>query len=149
MGQFGVADVVYLLDVNVLVALLIDKHPLFTRARAWFRQCGVVEGWATCPMTELGAIRVCAGAAAACSPVWTTGALRRLCDEFPERYVWWPDALPPEWMTEVREAQTAKQVPDRYLLGLARRHRARLATFDRGLAQFGGATTVCLSPPRH
>jgi predicted nucleic acid-binding protein len=52
--------VVALLDVNVLVALLVPEHEHHTRAVDWFATDGVEYGWATCAVTELGVIRVCA-----------------------------------------------------------------------------------------
>jgi predicted nucleic acid-binding protein len=59
----------------------------------------------------------------------------------------WPDALSPAVMPEVRMAQTGKQLTDRYLLGLARRHGGKLVTFDRSLASAGGDDVMCLLPP--
>jgi hypothetical protein len=50
-------------------------------------------------------------------------------------------------LPEVRAAVTAKQVPDRYLLGLARRNGGRVATSDRALAAFGAGDVVSLRPP--
>ena len=47
----------FLLDVNVLIALFDPTHSQHNIAHEWF----VVEGrsnWATCPITENGAIRV-------------------------------------------------------------------------------------------
>src|SRR2546426_9205272 len=48
---------VCLLDVNTLVALLWTNHEQHEAARAWFlaHQRG---GWATCPLTQTGFIRV-------------------------------------------------------------------------------------------
>jgi len=43
-------------------------------------------------------------------------------------------------------ATAAKQIADRYLLGLARRHGGRLITFDRALAVTGDSDMVCLLP---
>ena len=51
-------------------------------------------------------------------------------------------------MPEVRTATTAKQIRDRYVLGLARRRGGRLVTFDRGLVATGGGDVVCLLPAR-
>jgi predicted nucleic acid-binding protein len=61
-------------------------------------------------------------------------------------YVWWPDAVSPAVLPEVRSAETGKQVTDRYLLGLARRNGGQLVTFDRALASFGGRDVVWLLP---
>jgi predicted nucleic acid-binding protein len=63
-------------------------------------------------------------------------------------YVWWPDAVSPVVLPEVRSAGSARQVTDRYLLGLARRNGDRVATFDRAFAAFDGSDVVCLSPAR-
>jgi predicted nucleic acid-binding protein len=52
--------VVGLLDVNVLVALLVPEHQHHTLAIDWFTSQAVGEKWATCAVTELGVIRVCA-----------------------------------------------------------------------------------------
>jgi predicted nucleic acid-binding protein len=46
----------------------------------------------------------------------------------------------------VRAAITAKQITDRYLLGLVRRHGGRVMTFDRAFAATGGDDVVCLLP---
>ena len=51
---------VALLDVNVLVALLVPTHEHHQAARRWGMTSGAIDGWATCPLTELGVIRVCA-----------------------------------------------------------------------------------------
>src|SRR5690242_17062328 len=45
-----------LLDVNVLVAMFARNHVHHAIANEWFEQ---VEGsWATCPLTENGALRI-------------------------------------------------------------------------------------------
>jgi hypothetical protein len=61
-------------------------------------------------------------------------------------YVWWPDTVSPAVLPEVRSAETAKHVTDRYLLGLARRNGGRVVTFDRALATSGGDDAICLLP---
>ena len=45
----------FLLDVNVLMALLWENHEHHQVARPWFRQ---VTDFATCPVTQLGFARV-------------------------------------------------------------------------------------------
>ena len=49
-----------LLDVNVLIALVLPEHEHHAAASSWFRTEGLAHGWATCAVTELGVIRVCA-----------------------------------------------------------------------------------------
>ena len=65
-------------------------------------------------------------------------------DAASREFVFWPDAVSPAAMPEVRSADTGKQITDRYLLGLARRHSGRLITFDCSLNATGGSDVVCL-----
>lgn len=97
-------------------------------------------------VTELGAIRVCAQLPGGAWLPETTADRLLLLTATSREYVWWPDTGSPVMLPEVRAAATAKQVTDRYLLGLARKNGGRLATFDRALATFGGADVVCLLP---
>ena len=53
-------------------------------------------------------------------------------------HLFWPDVVSPAIMLELRQAETARQVTDRYLLGLARRYGGRVVTCDHGLAVAGG-----------
>jgi predicted nucleic acid-binding protein len=46
-----------LLDVNVLIALLDSDHLHHTRAMAWLQE-NIQSGWASCPLTENGCIRI-------------------------------------------------------------------------------------------
>ena len=135
-----------LLDVNVLVALLVPEHEHHVRAQKWFAAEAVVNGWATCAVTELGAIRVCAQLPGGAWPPEATVDRLLLLTATGRGYAWWPDVVSPVMLPEVRAAATGKQVTDRYLVGLARKNAGRVATFDRALAQFGGADVVSLLP---
>jgi predicted nucleic acid-binding protein len=136
-----------LLDVNVLVALVVDGHVHHRRAMDWLERDGPVAGWSTCLVAELGAIRVCAQVPALRWPPlrtsWSVQLLRRR-----PGYRWSVDWGPPTRISEILAASSGKQVSDRYLLGFARRRGARLVTFDRGIKAFGGEDVVCLSPER-
>ncbi|MFI5077483.1 MAG: TA system VapC family ribonuclease toxin [Vicinamibacteria bacterium] len=133
-----------LLDVNVLVALLVPTHEHHAAARRWVTTTGAADGWATCPLTELGVIRVCAQlSAGARPPRLTANVLLQLRVSSPG-YCFWPDAMSPATMAEVRQADTARQVTDRYLLGLTRRYGGVLLTCDRALALAGGPDAVDL-----
>ncbi|MCI0422491.1 MAG: VapC toxin family PIN domain ribonuclease [Acidobacteria bacterium] len=48
---------VYLLDINVLVALSWANHEQHEAASSWFRT-HQRSGWATCPLTQAGFVRV-------------------------------------------------------------------------------------------
>jgi len=135
-----------LLDVNVLVALLLPEHQHHPASMEWFATRAGSRSWATCAVTELGVIRVCAQLPGGAWPAETTADRLLLLTATGRDYVFWPDAVSPAVMPEVRTATTGKQITDRYLLGLARRHGGRLVTFDRALAVAGGHDVLCLSP---
>ena len=132
-----------LLDVNVLVALLVPEHEHHTAATAWFAASSS-QGWATCGVTELGVIRVCAQLPGGIWAPEKTADRLLLLTAASREYVFWPDFTSPAVMPEVRTAATARQITDRYLLGLARRHGGRVITFDRPLAAASGADVLCL-----
>jgi predicted nucleic acid-binding protein len=46
-----------LLDVNVLIALLDAAHVHHGSARAWL-EANIATGWASCPLTQNGCIRI-------------------------------------------------------------------------------------------
>jgi toxin-antitoxin system PIN domain toxin len=137
--------VAVLLDVNVLVALLVPEHQHHAIAVNWFSKAAT-GGWATCTVTELGVIRVCAQLPGTkWSPEETADRLLMMIVTNRE-YVWWPSVVAPAVLPEVRSAETGKQVTDRYLLGIARRNRGQVATFDRALSVAGGESIICLLP---
>jgi toxin-antitoxin system PIN domain toxin len=134
-----------LLDVNVLVALVVPEHEHHGAALTWYTS-QANQGWATCAVTELGVIRVCAQLPGGAWPPERTADQLLLLTVDGRVHEFWPDALSPAVMPEVRMAQTGKQLTDRYLLGLARRHGGKVVTFDRGLTAVGGDDVICLLP---
>lgn len=125
----------FLLDVNVLIALIDPAHVRHDRAHDWFAAKGR-KAWATCPLTENGVLRVVGHARYPNSP-GTPAVVAELMAillalggrEF------WPDDLT---LLDRRRIDTARlldsgQVTDTYLLALARVHGGQLATFDRHL----------------
>lgn len=133
-----------LLDVNVLVALLVPTHEHHSLARTWVTSIGGVQGWATCPLTELGVVRVCAQLPVGRRPPRATVDALLQFRASSSGYLFWPDAFSPTVMLELRQAETARHVTDRYLLGLARRNRGQVITCDQGLAAAGGQDVVNL-----
>jgi len=128
----------YLLDVNVLVALGWRSHLHHGEALAWFRQ-NRSQGFATCPLTQLGFIRL------SCNPKFTKDAVKpgeavALLDRItalPE-HVFWPDKLGCRDAFEgVGLIAGHQQLTDLYLRGLARANGGVLATFD-GSVPSGG-----------
>ena len=47
----------FLLDVNVLIALLWPAHEFHTVVHRWFTR-SARHGWATCPLTEAAFVRI-------------------------------------------------------------------------------------------
>ncbi|MGH9592645.1 MAG: TA system VapC family ribonuclease toxin [Bryobacteraceae bacterium] len=125
---------VALLDVNILIAMFDTGHTHHQRAQAWFTRESPL-GWATCPITVTGAARILSSPAYP-SPMPLADALSRIqiaCDH--PTHVFWPDdvSILEESLFRREQIGNHKKLTDAYLLGLAVRHRGRLATFDRGL----------------
>ncbi len=57
MAGNGAASKVALLDVNVLMALFDAEHIHHEAAHDWFSDARA-HGWATCPLTENGFVRL-------------------------------------------------------------------------------------------
>lgn len=125
----------FLLDINVLIALIDPAHVQHDRAHQWFAARGQ-KAWATCPITENGLLRIvghprypnCPGSPAAVAEL--LAAFLQL-----PGHVFWPDdlsLLDREHVNATRLLDSA-HVTDSYLLALARAHDGQLATFDRRL----------------
>ncbi len=127
---------VALLDVNLLVALMWPAHSLHTIALRWFEE-KARYGWATCPFTQAGFVRISSNRAAsreAPSPqeAWETLYVNT---QHP-KHVFWPAEIGYGEALDLSGARVVghKQITDAYLLGLAAHHRGRLATLDKGIA---------------
>ncbi|HVI08649.1 MAG TPA: TA system VapC family ribonuclease toxin [Candidatus Binatia bacterium] len=125
----------FLLDVNVLIALIDPAHVLHDRAHAWFAGKGQ-EAWATCPLTENGVLRIVGHPRYPNSP-GSPAAVARLLASLRKLsgHAFWPDGislLDSEHLDAARLLDSA-HVTDSYLLALARAHRGQLATFDEGI----------------
>lgn len=133
-----------LLDVNVLVALFDPDHVHHDLAHDWFAD-NRERGWATCPITENGFIRVLSNPAYGLSTVRVPDLVDRLSKFCASgHHQFWPDAVSVRDPAIFRANRIAgpRQLTDTYLLGLARRHGGTLATFNRTIpvnALAGGA----------
>jgi toxin-antitoxin system PIN domain toxin len=126
---------VTLLDVNVLVALFDPDHIHHETAHNWFADHHRA-GWATCPLTENAFVRVLSQAqpgAAAVRPAALVERLSKFCAS--GHHTFWPDAVSLRDRKLFRAEHIAghRQITDIYLLGLARKMRGRLGTFDRSI----------------
>ena len=126
----------YLLDVNVLIALIDPAHIGHDAAHRWFSNTGSAS-WATCPITENGVIRIVGhpkypnsvGSPAAVVPI--VARLRAL----PGHVFWMDDfSLVASELVDAAQIATPGQVTDTYLLAIAVAHGGQLAAFDRRLS---------------
>jgi uncharacterized protein len=139
---------VALLDVNVLVALFDPDHVHHEAAHGWFADTGR-SGWATCPLTEAGFVRVLSNPAYRGTVVRATDLadrLRRFCRSGGHEF--WPDevSLLDSSLFDLSKVAGHRQLTDVYLLGLAHNRRGRLVTFDRAipLAAVRGVSAAAL-----
>jgi len=95
------------------------------------------EGWATCPLTINGCVRIVSGKAVSAAPQ-TPGEvadrLREFCHS--PHHHFWPDdvSLLDDQRFDTTLLAGPRQITDAYLLGLAVKHGGRLVTFDQGIA---------------
>jgi toxin-antitoxin system PIN domain toxin len=137
-----------LLDVNVLVALFFPEHVHHEIAHDWFAEHRHL-GWATCPVTENGFVRVATQQPTDSGLIRATDALAhlaRFCTD--EHHHQWSDtvSLTDEKLFAPEFIGSYRQVTDVYLLGLAKKMKGALLTFDRSipLKAVRGATSAHL-----
>jgi uncharacterized protein len=130
-----------LLDVNALVALAWDSHVHHVVIRAWFAD-HARDGWATCPLTESGFVRVSSNrnvllhaisvedARQVMAAMRTVAGHQFLVDDV---------SITDE---DVPRLSGHRHVTDAHLLTLARRHGARVVTFDQGLNKLAQSRDV-------
>ena len=121
-----------LLDVNALVALAWDSHVHHAAVRGWFAAHSA-DGWATCPVTESGFVRVSSNPKVLPAFIAVGAArsvLTALRDVGGHRFLGNDVSLTD---ADVPPIVGHRQVTDAQLLTLARRHGTRLVTFDAGV----------------
>jgi hypothetical protein len=126
----------FLLDVNVLIALVDPSHVQHDQAHDWFSRNGE-SSFATCPITENGLLRIVGhpkypnspGPPSAVAPL--LAAIRAL-----PGHRFWPDkiSIADGSCIDAALLSNHSQVTDTYLLALAAAHGGRLASMDHRLA---------------
>lgn len=126
----------YLLDVNVLIALVDPAHVQHEQAHAWFARVGK-KGFATCPITENGLLRIVGhpkypnspGPPSVVMPALT--AIRALSG-----HRFWAEkiSIADESCISASHLSSHARVTDIYLLALAKSYDGRLATMDHRIA---------------
>jgi hypothetical protein len=116
-----------LIDGNVLISIAVDDHEHHAVAGRWF--AAQTRPLATCAITQGTVVRhiVRNGRSMASALAFLAAFASGANHEF------WADDLPFD-QVPTPGVIGHRQVTDAYLAELARRHRAKLATFDRGLA---------------
>ena len=139
---------VYLLDVNVLIALCDPYHVHHERAQVWFHQ-ERARAWATCPITENGFLRILGNPAykdSPGSPSELQPVLNAICSAPGHQF--WPDSISLGDKKHYPILPSFKQLADFYLLALASHHQGKLATFDRridpSLVRGGGSAYLVI-----
>lgn len=126
----------YLLDTNFLIALLWPSHERHGLAVRWFDRHRS-KGWATCPFTQAGFVRIVSNPAFSRDAVTPREATQILvANSTAKDCLFWKDALP--FADTVAFAGVRlighQQVTDAYLLGLAIRQGGMLVTLDKRIA---------------
>lgn len=127
----------YLLDVNTLIALMWPAHEAHGRMQEWFRQ-NSAAGWATCPITQTGFVRIVSNPAFSSDAVQPQEAVNILENNLkhPHHYFWADDV---SFLKAVQpfcaRLDGHKQVTDSYLLGLASHKKAKLVSMHRGILE--------------
>jgi toxin-antitoxin system PIN domain toxin len=130
---------VRLLDVNILISLLDSAHVHHGAVVRWFRGTAAKEGWATCPITENGFIRIVSHLNYAnfrLTPAMAADSLARLKTSFTGIHRFWTDeiSLTDRELFDLPQLTGSRQTTDAYLAGLAFCKGARLSSLDSGIA---------------
>lgn len=121
-----------LLDVNVLIALLDSDHVHHHVSTSWLAS-NLHDGWASCPLTQNGCIRILSQPAYP-SPLPAADVAARLAEAAADpSHDFWADtvSLLEQGRIDWSRVLGARQVTDAYLLALAVEQGGRLVTFDR------------------
>jgi toxin-antitoxin system PIN domain toxin len=126
----------YLLDVNVLIALIDPAHVQHDAVHDWFGRIGH-KAFATCPITENGLLRIVGHPKYPNSPgpPGTVAAALVAIRQLPG-HAFWPDSisLVDSALVNPELLSSHGRVTDSYLLALAQANKGKLATMDQKLA---------------
>ncbi len=129
----------YLLDVNLLIALAWPSHVHYSAAQKWFaKERG--SGFRTCPLTQIGFVRISSNpkfTVEAVSPREAMALLERVTS-LPEHKFWPSDLGLLDAIGKLEPIIGHRQITAAYLLALARARKGILATLDRGILALAG-----------
>jgi toxin-antitoxin system PIN domain toxin len=139
-----------LLDVNVLIALLDAGHVHHAAAGRWLDSHladGPAAGWASCPLTQNGCLRILSNRAYPRPQPVAAGAARLAETAATPHHAFWPDdlsVLEPARFAHDRWLDS-RQITDAYLLALAVHRGGVFVTLDHGI----DISLVTGATPRH
>jgi uncharacterized protein len=121
-----------LLDVNFLIGLNDETHDFHHSATGWVMD-NAAHGWATCPLTQNGCLRIMSQPRYANSKEISVVAKRLQEFSVSPNHRFWPDdiSLLDTSLFDHSKIHGTRQLTDLYLLALAVKHGGRLVTFDR------------------
>lgn len=139
--------------MNALIALVDSDHVGHELIQRWFTKHHR-SGWATCPLTENGMVRVLSQPAYPSgqrTPAEVIQILTALKASFNNSHHFWPDnvSISDDSLFNGALVAGTRQVTDIYLLGLALRNKGMMVSFDRSLiwqAVRGGSSKLVNYP---
>ena len=121
-----------LLDINVIISLLDSGHVMHGAAIHWLER-ELNHGWATCPITQNGVLRIMSQPAYPNHrPVAQVAErLEEACKH--ASHVFWPEqiSLLKKGLIRWERMLGHRQITDSYLLALAVTHGGRFVSFDQ------------------
>ena len=137
----------HLLDINVLLALVDAGHVHHQRTRRWFFS-PARQAWATCPITENGFVRILGHAAypGFGREIEEARMVLKSLVNYPG-HQFWSDDLSLLDRKAIPRLSGSKHLTDLYLLALAVKRKASLATLDQRIEPQlipGGPEALCV-----
>jgi len=127
-----------LLDVNILLAYGWKAHPDHIACKNWLNS---TSSFATCPISELGFIRISMGPAFRASYDDSLKTLKNITSKPGAECI--PCDIP---VTTMPAVTSYKNTTDSYLVALAQQHAFRLATLDQRLVIAEWSDGVAFNP---
>jgi len=125
-------------DINLLLAYGWQQHPFHSSCSAWFEG---LPGFALCPITELGFLRISMSPAFRATYEGASLVLGALKARAGASHL--PCDAP---VGEMPQVSSYKDTTDAYLVHLARHHSCRFATLDGGILNKEWASGVAYNP---
>jgi toxin-antitoxin system PIN domain toxin len=126
-----------LLDVNLFIAILWPAHEHHHTALKWIKSRGKSK-WASCPLTQLGVVRLLSNPAfsADALPMQQAVAVLKRNIDHPLHEFWLDSVAVTGFLAALAQhTQGYRYTTEAYLLGLAIRKKGRLATFDMSVKE--------------